>query len=352
MSKIRVGVIGTGGIAMSRHIPELLECLDAEIVAICDINPDALAKAKEKIGNENVKCYTDYKELIADPDVDAVEVCTPNNLHARMAIAALEAGKPVNLEKPVAMSYDEALSIIEAEKKSSAFGMTCFTYRFMPAVRYAVHLMKQGLLGDIVGLNVTYAKCSAFWEGRPLEWRFVKDSAGSGVAGDLGVHLVDFAQLLAGEISELCAMTEIVVKERPTLDGSAIAPVETDDNCFFLARFASGAMGTFHVTRAAIGHPNTIRYDVYGTKGSITVELTKTVPDTVFLTSGEGDPKILRPVELKVPEEFYLSQAQGFIDAVNGKRDVIFPTLELGAQGQKVIDAILESAEGKKWVSI
>ena len=283
MKKVRIGVIGCGGIGLGKHIHEMLECEDAVITAICDINPDALARAKEKIGTD-VACYTDYKDLVADENVDAIEVCTPNNLHAEMAIAALEAGKPVNLEKPIAMNYDEAMKIIEAEKNSSAFGMTCFTYRFMPAVRYATYLMSQGVIGDVIGLNATYAKCSAYWEGRRLEWRFVKELAASGVAGDLGVHLVDLAQRLAGNITELCAMTEIVVKERTTLDGSAVAPVETDDNCFFLARFAGGGMGSFHITRAAIGHKNTIRYDVYGTKGSMTFELQKPVPDTIILT--------------------------------------------------------------------
>ena len=352
MKKVRIGIIGTGGIARGRHITELMKCEDAEIVAICDIDPTALDAAKEQIGKDNVKCYSSYVDLIGDSEVDAVEVCTPNDLHAEIAIAALEAGKPVNLEKPIAMSYAEAMTILKAEKNSDTFGMTCFTYRFMPAVRYALHLMKDGVLGDILGLNVTYAKNSALWEGRRLEWRFIKSRAASGVTGDLGVHLVDLAQMLAGEITELCAMTDIVVKERTTLDGSATAPVETDDTCLFLARFSCGAMGTFHITRAAIGHANTIRYDVYGTRGSLSFELAKPVPDTVILTVGEGDPKDFTPTVLKVPEEFYLSQAQCFVNAVNGKRDTIFPTLESGAQGQKVIDAIIESSENHSWVKV
>ncbi len=352
MKKVRIGIIGCGGIARGRHIPELLKCNDAIITTICDIEDGCLAQAREKIGGERVKCYKDYKQLISDECVDAVEICTPNYLHAEMAIACFEAGKPVNLEKPIAMSYDEAKKIIETEKKSATFGMTCFTYRFMPSVRYAVHLMEQGVIGDVIGVNATYAKSSALWEGRRLEWRFIKELAAAGVSADLGVHMVDLAQLLAGEITELAAMTDIVVKERTTLDGSAVAPVETDDNCFFLARFAGGASGTFHITRAAIGHANTIKFDVYGTKGSISFVLDKPVPDTLILTVGEGDPKNFAPAEIKVPKEFYLSQEQGFVDAVNGKYDSIYPTLESGLQGQRIIDAIIESSRSKKWVSI
>lgn len=352
MKKVKIGIIGLGGIGRGRHLREMLECENAAVVALCDTDEERLEIAREAAGIPKEKCYTNYEDLIADPDVEAVEVCTPNDLHAEMAIKVLKAGKPLNLEKPIAMNYEEASRIVKAEEESAAFGMTCFTYRFMPAVRYALHLMREKTIGDVIGLNVTYAKDSAFWEGRRLEWRFMKDRAASGVAGDLGVHLVDLAQMLAGEITELCAMTEIVVKERLTQDGTKIAPVETDDICCFLARFGGGAMGTFHITRAAMGCANLIRYDVYGTKGSISFLLDKPVPDTIVLCTGEGDPRNYKPREVVVPKEFYLSQAEGFVAAVNGEKDDIFPTLSDGMQGQKVIDAILSSAEKRAWVKV
>lgn len=350
MSQVRIGIIGTGGVAMSRHIKELLQCPEAHIVALCDINPTALTHAAEKAGVPIDKCYNDYHDLIADPDVDAIEICTPNYLHAEMAIAALQAGKPINLEKPVAMSYAQSRAIVEAEQQSPTFGMTCFTYRFMPAVRYAKHLVDSGLIGDIVGLNVAYLKNSGFWEGRRLEWRFIKEYAASGVVGDLGVHLIDLAQLLAGNITELCAIKATVVKERKRLDSEELAPVETDDSCSFIARFACGAEGSFHITRCAIGHKNTIRYDVYGTKGSITFDLND--PKILTVCHGEGDPKNYVNVTKPVPQEFYLLQEQAFVNAVLGMRDPLFPTLEDGSQGQKVVDAILTSSEERRWVEI
>ena len=352
MRKVKIGIIGLGGIGKGRHLREMLACENAEIVALCDIDPERIESARKLITIPDEKCYTDYRELIADPEVEAVEICTPNYLHAEMAVAALRAGKHINLEKPIAMSAEEAQRIIDAENESDAFGMTCFTYRFMPSVRYAAQLMKEKVIGDIIGLNVTYAKSSAFWEGRRLEWRFVKEYAASGVAGDLGVHLVDLAQMLAGDITELCAMTDIIVKERVTLDGGAIAPVETDDSCFFLARFKNGASGTFHITRAAIGHANTIRYDVYGTRGSFSFVLDRSVSDTLILCTGEGDPMNYKPREITVPKEFCLSQAECFVGALEGKRDDLFPTLSAGLQCQKVIDAILKSASEHRWVTL
>lgn len=350
MKKVRIGIIGVGGIAMNRHIRELLDCEDAQIVAICDVKPRALARARETVGLSDEKCYTDYRELIADEDVEAVEICTPNHLHAEMAIAVLKAGKPVNVEKPVALNYEQAVRMLQAERESESFAMTCFTYRYMPAVRYAKYLVDSGTIGEIVGLNVAYLKNSAFWEGRRLEWRFVKEYAGSGVIGDLGIHLIDLAQLLAGNITRLCATKEIVVKERRQLDCEEIGKVETEDSCSFLAQFEGGASGTFHITRCAIGHANTIRYDVYGTKGSISFDLNN--PKLLNICTGEGNPKDYVNRTEEVPTEFFLTQEQAFVDAVQGKRDALFPTLEKGVQGQKIVDSILRSAEENRWVTL
>lgn len=349
MEKIRIGIIGVGGIA-TKHIKELLCCEDAQIVAICDIDPKAIEKKNETLNLPAEKCYADYRDLIADPEVDAVEICTPNYLHAEMAIAAFEAGKPVNLEKPIAMSYEQSLEIVKAERKSGTFGMTCFSYRFMPAVRYAKSVVESGVIGDIVGLNVAYLKNSAFWEGRRLEWRFVKEYAASGVIGDLGVHLIDLAQMLAGNITEICATQATVVKERQRLDSDEFAPVETDDQCSFIAKFANGADGAFHITRCAIGHANTIKYDVYGTKGSITFDLNN--PKVLGVCYGEGDPKELRTKTVDVPKEFYLDQERAFVDALKGKKDRLFPTIENGSQSQLVVDAILKSATERRWIEV
>ena len=349
MKKIKVGIIGLGGIS-NKHLHELSNCENAEVVAICDIDAVAMARAKEKFGLNNVKCYSDYMELINDANVEAVEVCTPNYLHAEMAVAALNAGKHVNLEKPIALNYAQAQSITEAEERSGVFGMTCFSYRFMPAVRYAKSLVEQGKIGNIVGLNVAYLKSSAYWQGRALEWRFEKDKAGSGVVGDLGVHLIDLAQLLAGEIKELCATSQIAVKERPTLDGKSTGEVTTEDSCSFVARFECGAEGCFHITRCAIGHQNTIRYDVCGDRGAISFDLND--PSILMVAFGDGDPKYMKSETVKVPDEYYVGQEQTFINAVLGKRAEMFPTLADGAQGQRIVDAIIESSESGRWVRV
>ncbi len=350
MKKIGIGIIGCGGIAVNKHIKELLQVQGAEITALCDIDVAALRRAGELACVGEAHRYRDYRDLIADGAVDAVEICTPNCHHAEMACAALRAGKPVNLEKPIAMNMREAEEILAAERESSAFGMVSFSYRFMPAVRYAKHLVDAGAIGRVVGVNVAYLKSSAFWQGRRLEWRFEAEKAGSGVTGDLGAHLIDLAQMLAGRVSTLCAVCDTVVKERPTLDGTGVGTVTTDDTALFLARFACGAVGSFHITRCAIGHANTIRYDIYGDRGSISFDLND--PSILTITNGEGDPKHLRPRVEKVPEEFALMQEQAFSDALRGERDPLFPTISDGVQGQAVIDAILRSSVSGEWVTV
>lgn len=349
MEKIKIGIVGLGGIS-GKHIRELLAISEAEIVAICDIDPARITEKNELLRLPPEKCYADYRDLIADPDVMAVEVCTPNHMHAEIAIAAARAGKPVNVEKPLALSYAEAKRMTEAAREAGVVGMTCFSYRFQPAVRYAKHLVDTGALGEIIGLNVAYLKDSALWEGRRLEWRFVEKYAGSGVIGDLGVHLIDLAQLLAGEITGLVAMKKTVVTERPRLDSDELAPVETEDMCTFLAAFGTGAHATFHITRAASGYKNTIRYDVYGTRGSISFDLDH--PERLTLCIGEGRAEDRHFETVDVPKEYYLAQEQAFVNALSGKPDPHFPTLADGLQGQRIIDALLLSAKEGCWVSL
>ena len=188
------------------------------IAAICDVNPDTLKKVGEQYKVPENRRFADYRGLIACPDVDAVEVCTPNNMHVPCAMAAVQAGKPVNVEKPLSLSCQAAQPLIDLLEKQTVVNMMCFSYRFRPAVRYARHLLEQGLLGDVVSVSVEYLKDSAFWEGRRLDWRFDKTIAGTGVLVDLGVHLIDMARYLLGEFREVSADCGTVVKNRKRLD--------------------------------------------------------------------------------------------------------------------------------------
>lgn len=346
---VRIGIVGVGGIAQNVHIKQLKTYEDVKITAICDINEETLNKVGEDLNIPAEYRFTDYNNLINCDIVDAVEVCTPNHMHVEIATAAIRKGKAVEIEKPLALHYNEAIRLEEELKQNPTPNMMCMSYRFRPAVRYAKQMMEQKLLGDIISIDVQYLKSSAFMKGRRLDWRFVKKYAGSGVIGDLAVHLVDLATFLVGDLKKLCAQTKIVVKERKKLDSEEIAPVETEDYCSFLGELESGALANFLITRCALGNANTIKFDIFGTNGIISLNLNK--PDEISYCIGDDVDTNTWHTEI-APEEFFAEQEKSFANLVKGINTKYLPTIDDGIRLQKIIDAILLSAEKEEWVEL
>jgi len=347
---IKIGIIGLGGIAQGVHIRELKECNDAKITAICDIEQDKLKSVGDELGIDEAYRFTNYMDLILCNEVDAVEICTPNYLHIQMAVDAVKAGKAVEIEKPLALDCAQASPLIEALNENPVKNMMCMSYRFFPAVRFAKWIMNKKLIGDIVSLDVQYLKSSGFWEGRRLDWRFVKKCAGSGVLGDLGVHLLDLATFLAGDIKKVCAQTKIIVKERMRMDSEEFSPVETEDYCSFIGETESGALANFVISRCAIGNNNTIKFDVYATNGVLSFNLNN--PDEIDVCIGEVDVKSNGLHTVKVPNEFYIKQERAFVDLLNNKPCEYLPEVTDGVKLQKALDAILLSAQKQKWINL
>lgn len=347
---VRIGIIGLGGIALGKHIKELTECKDATITAICDVDTNTLNSVGMQLNIEEKYRFENYIDLINCDIVDAVEICTPNYMHIKMAIDTVKAGKPVEIEKPLGISYDEAEELLKVLDKHPVANMMCMSYRFMPAVRYAKWIMNKNLIGDIVSINVQYLKSSGLWEGRRLEWRFVKKYAGTGVLGDLGVHLIDLATFLAGDMKKLCAQTKIIVKERKLPDSEETGAVETDDYCSFIGETECGAMANFMITRCAYGNNNTIKFDVYGTKGMISFNLNN--PDELGVCIGEVDINSDGLHTVKVPPEFDVKQEETFVNLVKGKECEYLPEIKDGAKLQKILDAIQISAETGQWIEL
>lgn len=350
MNRIRVGIIGTGRIAQQVHLRQLAACGQAQITALCDIDPAVLARVGEEYHVPEDHRFTRYQELIACPDVDAVEICTPNYLHTRMALAAIAAGKPFNLEKPLGICNDDAVALEKAIRASSVPAMMSFSYRFFPATRYARWILDRGCLGQILSVHVSYLKESHLRPGRRLEWRFLKAYAGAGVLCDLGVHLIDMTRLLAGDFTRVCCDTEIIVKQREKLDGSGMGSCETDDVCTFLARLENGATAAFYINGCAKGHDNTITYDLYGTQGALSFDLDH--PELLGIACEALDPANKAMHMVKVPEQFFVQQEQTFIDAVSGRENDYFPSILEGVRTQKTLDALVESSEKHCWIPV
>ena len=285
---------------------------------------------------------TDYRELIQRPLAEAVEVCTPNYLHIPMAMEVVKAGKALELEKPLSVDYQGVDALVAAIAEKGIVNMTCFSYRFMPAVRYAKHLIETGKLGKIINVDVAYLKSSGFWAGRRLDWRFVKEYAGCGVIGDLGVHLIDMTRFLVGDFQSVYATTEIVVKQRQKLDSDEYADVQTEDLATFLAKLEGNVKASFLISRCAIGNSNTIKYEIYGTEGVLKFNLND--PNELTLCIGEVDRETESLHTVKVPKAYYCGQEDTFIRAALGLQTEGVPSIREGAMCQKVIDAVLESA--------
>lgn len=340
---INIGIIGVGRIS-TRHINELSAVKDARITAICDVDTEKLKAVGDKLNLPENRRFTDYHDLIACDDVDAVEICTPNYLHVPMAIDVLRAGKPVEVEKPLSTCYEhgveELLSLVD---ETNLTNMICFSYRFMPAVRYAKHLIESGELGKIVNVNVEYLQSGTFIPGRKLEWRFVKEYAGSGTLGDLGVHLIDMTRFLIDDFASVYGISNIIVPERQRLDSDEYAKVDTDDLTAFVAKLKNGVIANFLVTKCAVGESNTIKYELFGTNGIIRFNLNEPHMITIARAASNKTDAIVETVE--VPKEFVLGQEECFVKALHGEFREHFPTAKEGAICQRIVDAILLSAE-------
>lgn len=286
--RLRVGMVGYAfmGAAHShawRNAHRFFDLpLTPELTAIAGRNEAAVSAAAERLGWNSVE--TDWRRLLERDDIDLIDICTPGDTHPQIAIAALEAGKHVLCEKPLANSVAEAERMTDAANAAAAngvFAMCGFTYRRVPALSLARRFVEEGRLGEIRHVRAQYLQDWLSDENAPLTWRLDKSKAGSGALGDIGAHVIDLAQWVTGsDIVGLSAIVNTFVTERPVggdmvgLGGTGSSdaekgPVTVDDAAAFTARFDNGSIGVFEATRFALGRKNTIRLEVNGSKGSI-----------------------------------------------------------------------------------
>ncbi|MBO8187071.1 Gfo/Idh/MocA family protein [Streptomyces spirodelae] len=252
--------------------------LSPQLAAVCGRDPAAVRAAAGRLGWSAAE--TDWRALIARADVQLVDICTPGDSHAEIAVAALQAGKHVLCEKPLANTVEEAEAMAEAARAARARGqvaMVGFNYRRTPALALARRMVADGRLGELRHVRVSYLQDWLVDPAFPLAWRLRKEAAGSGALGDLGAHAVDLAQHLAGSpLAGVSAQTETFVRERPLREGEPdgeLGEVTVDDAAVFTGRFGSGALASFEVTRVAAGRKNALRVELNGTLGSLAFDL-------------------------------------------------------------------------------
>jgi predicted dehydrogenase len=368
----KVALIG-GGFIGPVHA-EALRRIGIELTGLLDITPERARPLAQRIGISKV--YNSLDELLSDPTVGAVHIASPNHVHYEHAKRALEAGKHVLCEKPLANTLAEAREMLTAARNAGTVNMVCFNYRRAPAVQLARKLVEEGRLGEIRHWRATYLQDFIMDPSFPLIWRLQKEVSGSGALGDIGAHIIDLAHFVVGPISEVTGMTKTFVEERPLEEDSAggglsasggtqMGEVTVDDAAAFLARFENGAIGTFEATRFAAGRRNQNAFEVNGSKGSVAFDLERMNELEVFFTEDEPDVQGFRTVNVTEPDHPYtgawwppghiLGYEHTFVHTMKDLMDGIkagkspAPTFEDGYRCQAVLDAVERSAASGEW---
>ena len=340
--------------------------------AACGRNEEAVQAFAENWGYESTE--TDWRALIARDDIDAIDICVPNNLHKEIAIAAAEAGKMILCEKPLSMDVAEGEAMCEAVEKAGVANMVWYNYRRVPAVTLAKNLINEGRLGRIFHYRANFLQDWTIAEDVPQGgaalWRLDAAAAGSGVTGDLLAHCIDTALWLNGSIHDVTAMTETFVKERMHNLTGKVEPVGIDDACAFLCHFENGSLGLFESTRYARGHKALYTFEVNGEKGSLRWDLHDLHRLEFFDHADEGAVRGWRNVHVTdhggdhpymdhwwVPglqigyEHSFVHQVADFLGGLD-RGENAGPTFRDALETQKVCDAVLESAKTKMWCNI
>ncbi|HEX7056984.1 MAG TPA: Gfo/Idh/MocA family oxidoreductase, partial [Bacilli bacterium] len=319
-----------------------------ELWSICDVMEDLLKAKGEEFGIPELRRFSDHQKMLADPELDAVIICTPNFNHFQIAKDAIESRKPFALEKPVALDSGEAAVLRDMLKADPLPHMICFSYRYIPAVRYARYLIKQRKLGKIRHIYSQYLQSWAIGEDFPLVWRFRKQLTGSGALGDLGSHMLDLTRFLVGDTSRVFSQTGTIIKERNLPGGTGKGVVDVDDYCHILGELDDGISYSMSISRFAYGRGNYQRMELYGSEGALIYRLEDT--DSLYVRFAAEEDQDFRKVD--IPEAFRVSQIQAFCNLINGKGDGLDASMEDGYVNQLAIDAIIAAAESGRWVAI
>jgi len=373
MSHVNVALIGYAFMgrahsnAYRQVTPFFAPRLTPRLKVLCGRTPTRVAAAARTLGWD--EAATDWREVVARPDIDLVDVSTPGDSHADIAIAAARAGKAVICEKPLANSVKDAERMLAAVRKAGVVHMVCHNYRRAPAVMLAHRLIEAGDLGEIRHFRGTYLQDWINDPAFPLVWRLDKTQAGSGALGDIGAHVVDLARFLVGEIAEVAGDLRTFIRERP-LPGRTrkTGRVTVDDAAVALVRFASGAMGTIEATRLAPGRKNHNRFEVNGSRGSLAFDLERLNELELYLESDRRGLKGFRTVLVTEeghpyvkawwPPGHVIGYEHTFIhtvyDLLEGLADgrSPAPTFADGVRNQRVLEAIERASKTRKWAKV
>jgi predicted dehydrogenase len=369
-----------------------------ELQTVCGRNAAGVQAARARLGWQYAA--TDWREVVESPLIEVIDIVTHNDSHAEIAIAAAKAGKHVLCEKPLALNVKQAEAMLAAAEKAKVVHMVCQNYRRVPALAQAKRMIADGALGQIYHYHARYAQDWLVDPEAPMQWKLDKALSGSGAHGDIGVHLIDLARYLVGELKEVCGMTHTFVRERPLAQKAAADPpakpgpkvgkgktgqggtgspakpagplgkVMVDDACAFIGAFENGALANLEATRYAPGRKNQMAIEINGSKGSLCFDFEEMnrlkFCDATSLPDRQGfrDILVLQPggVHPYVGQWWRAGHPLGYehtfvhtvADFVNAcvEGNPVHPTFEDGLRNQRVLAAVEESVKRRAWVRV
>lgn len=380
---LNVGLIGYNfmGKAHSnawRQAPRFFKLpADIRLHTICGRSAKNVETARQELGWEMAS--TNWKEVVANPDIDIIDICTPNDSHCEIAIEAAKHGKAILCEKPLAMNVDECHRMVQAVTEARVPNMVCHNYRRIPAIALAKAMIERGDLGDrIYHYRARYAQDWIADPKFPLVWRLQAKIAGSGAHGDIDAHIIDLGRYLVGEFREVCGLMETFVKERPLLEetksglgakaGKKTGRVTVDDAVSWIGRFKNGALANLEATRFALGRKNHITLEINGSKGSLFFDFEDMNRLKFYSASDPADARGFRDIlvtEASHPyagawwppghiigyEHTFTNTFADFVKAVVCGENQ-HPTFRDGLENEKVLSAVAESARSRQWVKV
>ena len=372
--ELRIGLIGCGFMGRTHsngynRVPNFFPELEYRPVlkAVCSRSKDKVSAFADQWGYESFE--TDWKKLITRDDIDAVDICTPNNMHAEIAVAAAQAGKMILTEKPLARNVAEGRQMVEAVEKAGVKNTVWYNYRRIPAVTLAKQIIDSGKLGKIFHYRANFLQdwtiSADLPQGGEGLWRMDADVAGSGVTGDLLAHCIDTAIWLNGSIKDVSAVTETFIKERVHQLTGKVQKVSIDDACIFHCHFKNGSLGLFESTRYARGHKALYTFEINGEHASIRWDLHDLNRLEYFDHADESKVRGWRSIHVTdsdhpymdkwwVPglsigyEHSFIHQAADFLKSLE-TGEACSPTFKEAFETQQVCEAVLESAVAGRW---
>ena len=376
MKELRVGIVGFGFMGKThtygyKTIPLYYSNLPFKIklVGVCDAVPEVAQKARETLDFEFATSNPD--DIFNCPDIDIVDVCTPNIYHKDAVIKAIKAGKHVYCDKPLATSYNETKEITDLLENSSVITQMALQYRFFPATLRARELLEEGKIGRIMSYRACYLHSGSVDAKKPIGWKQDKKFGGGGVLFDLGSHAIDLIYHLLGEYASVFAHTDVIYKQRPDKSGNMV-DIEADDLAFIIARMKSGVSGTIEASKVATGANDELRFEIHGDKGSLRFNLMEpnwleyydnTLPDAP-LGGEKGYTKIECVQRYKKPGDGFpgpkfsvgwirshVHSLYNFLRSVDEMKKAT-PSFKEGAYVQYVMEKAYEADNSKQWVDL